>query len=142
MSAAIAILVATAVASRDGGASVRPRKKRMEDEEHSVELLALFANPALPREAEGFGFRPLQFGQDLRLLMNALPSGEVEVEPAATLLNAQQALLRSNPRCVLFSGHTILGTLAFETPEGRARTSALCGAVERFDVAQSGTRHN
>ena len=89
------------------------------DHAQNVELLALFANPALPQEAAGFGLRPLAFGQDLRLLMNALPSGEVEVEPAATLLNAQQALLRSNPRVVLFSGHTILGALAFETPEGR-----------------------
>ena len=109
---------AIAMGARDEAEAARV-KLRSAEEEHAVELLALFANPALPREAEGFGLRPLAFGQDLRLLMNALPSGAVEVEPAATLLNAQQALLRCNPRCVLFSGHTILGTLAFETPEGR-----------------------
>ena len=77
-------------------------------EKKPAELLALFSNPALPREAARFGLRPLAFGQDLKLLLHALPSSEIDVEPAATLLSAQQALVRSSPRFLLFSGHTIL----------------------------------
>ena len=85
-----------------------------------VELLALFANPALPATVSSqLGIRPLAFGQDLRLLMQALPPAAIAIEPAATLQNAEVALLRHAPRFVLFSGHTILGALAFETPTGR-----------------------
>ncbi len=89
-----------------------------------VEVLALFSNPTLPEQAASFGLRPLAFGQDLKVLMHALPHDELEVEPAATLLNANQALIRSQPRYLLFSGHTIMGALAFETPEGRLDTHA------------------
>ena len=88
-------------------------------ENHEAELLALFSNPALPKEAARFGLRPLAFGQDLKLLLHALPTGEIDVEPAATLLSAQQALVRSSPRFLLFSGHTILEALAFESEDGR-----------------------
>ena len=84
-----------------------------------VELLALFSNPALPKEAARFGLRPLAFGQDLKLLLHALPASDIDVEPAATLLSAQQALVRSSPRFLLFSGHTILEALAFESEDGR-----------------------
>ena len=94
-----------------------------EDEDGDVhkpaELLALFSNPALPKEAARFGLRPLAFGQDLKLLLHALPPTDIDVEPAATLLSAQQALLRSSPRFLLFSGHTILEALAFESEDGR-----------------------
>ena len=93
-------------------------------DEKPVEVLALFANPMLPEQAPGRGLRPLAFGQDLKMLMHALPHSELEVEPAATLLNAHQALIRSQPRYLLFSGHTIMGALAFETPEGRLDTHA------------------
>ena len=90
----------------------------------SVEVLALFSNPTLPQQAVSFGLRPLAFGQDLKVLMHALPHAELEVEPAATLLNAHQALIACQPRYLLFSGHTIMGALAFETPEGRLDTHA------------------
>ena len=84
-----------------------------------IEVLALFSNPVLPPRAAEFGLRPLAFGQDLKLLMHALPATEIDIEPAATLAIAREALIRGMPRILLFSGHTITGALAFETPEGR-----------------------
>ena len=122
--------------------------EQVADEGAPVEVLALFCNPTLPEQAARAGLHPLAFGQDLKALMHALPRDELEVEPAATLLHAHQALVRCAPRyagfiqacmkacartrahahaCMhahvcsylVFSGHTIMGALAFETPDGR-----------------------
>ena len=35
------------------------------------------------------------------------------IEPAATLADAQKALATHQPRILLFSGHTLMGSLAF-----------------------------
>lgn len=86
-----------------------------------VEVLACFSNPTLPQRVQAqMGLRPLAFGQDLRMLMHQLPPDQLAVEPAATLLHVRQALIRSVPRWVLFSGHTFMGALAFENSEVRA----------------------
>ena len=47
-----------------------------------------------------------------------MPAGEIAIEPAATLVDAQQALIRHQPRILVFSGHTFMGSLAFEDSRG------------------------
>ena len=44
---------------------------------------------------------------------------DIAIEPAATLIDAQQALLRHLPRVLVFSGHTFMGTLAIEDESGK-----------------------
>ena len=76
-------------------------------------MLALFSNPHIS------GFRPLAFGQDMKHLMRSLPMGRLAIEPAATLTDAQAALRRYCPQVVVFSGHTFMGSLAFENDSGK-----------------------
>eukprot|EP00966_Prymnesium_polylepis_P142572 3291699-Prymnesium_polylepis.1 len=44
---------------------------------------------------------------------------DIAIEPAATLIDAQGALERHQPRIVVFSGHTLMGSLVFEDGKGR-----------------------
>lgn len=44
---------------------------------------------------------------------------EIAIEPAATLKDAQDAFHKYTPRILIFSGHTVMGTLAFEDVSGR-----------------------
>jgi len=88
-----------------------------------VELLALFANPTLPAQmAASMGLRPLKLGQELRFLLRTIPKMFLEVQPAATMADAREALERHNPRIIMFSGHTFMGALAFELDNGRIDT--------------------
>jgi hypothetical protein len=88
-----------------------------------VELLALFANPTLPSQlAAQMGLRPLKLGQELRFLLRTIPKMFLEVQPAATMADAREALERFNPRIIMFSGHTFMGALAFELDNGRIDT--------------------
>lgn len=90
---------------------------------HHVELLALFANPTLPTHiAQQLGLKPLRLGQELRFLLRTIPKLYLEVQPAATMADARQALERYNPRIIMFSGHTFMGALAFELDNGRIDT--------------------
>ena len=85
-----------------------------------VEVVALFANPRIPRRL-GQAFKPLSFGQDLKFLMRTLPPGELAVEPAVSLYTARRALVQHRPRILVFSGHTIGedgDNVALETPDG------------------------
>lgn len=85
-----------------------------------VELLALFANPTLPAQmAAQMGLRPLKLGQELRFLLRTIPKCFLEIQPAATMADARDALERHNPRIIMFSGHTFMGALAFELDNGR-----------------------
>ena len=68
------------------------------------ELLALFSNPRMPTDS---GIRPLAFGKDLKHLMKALPVADLAIEPAATLVDAQKALITHSPRVLVFSGREI-----------------------------------
>ncbi|KAL1507541.1 hypothetical protein AB1Y20_007163 [Prymnesium parvum] len=77
------------------------------------DLLALFSNPQMA------GLRPLSLGQDMKHLMRSLPLWRIAIEPAASLVDAQEALRRYRPRVVIFSGHTFMGVLAFENDVGK-----------------------
>lgn len=102
-----------------------------------TEVLALFSNPRLPESAQRtLGLRPLSFGLDLKHLLRALPRDALAIEPAATLLDAQSALARHRPRLLVFSGHTISGALAFETPEGRLEFADGAFFAELMDSAR------
>ena len=93
------------------------------------ELLALFSNPQLTRQAQALGLRPLSLGQDIKHLMRSMNIGDVAIEPAATLLDAQEVLRKHLPRILVFSGHTFMGSLAFEDTNGRLDEHA---GVEMF----------
>ena len=58
--------------------TARARKARQDAYEKEVpitkELLALFANPQLSRQAQALGLRPLSFGQDIKRTQLPLPS--------------------------------------------------------------------
>ena len=84
-----------------------------------VEVLALFSNPKVTMELAYMGLRPLNFGQELKHLLHSIPHRHLAVEPAATLVDAKEAFAKHRPRFLLFSGHTHMGALAFETPDGR-----------------------
>ncbi|KAL3892761.1 MAG: hypothetical protein SGPRY_014812, partial [Prymnesium sp.] len=84
------------------------------------ELLALFCNPRMNAvEARQYGIRPLALGQELKHLLRLMPSRLIAIEPAATLLDAQNACEQYSPRILSFSGHTFAGMLAFEDDNGR-----------------------
>lgn len=83
-----------------------------------VELLALFSNPRVAPNSP-IQLRPLQLGQELKHLLRAVPHVHIAVEPAAGLLDVQAAVRRHDPRLILFSGHSFMGSLAFELPNGR-----------------------
>lgn len=90
-----------------------------------IELLAIFANPTLSKRQQAeFGLHPLRLGQELKFLLRAVPRVHLELEPAATFDDARTAVLRHNPRTVMFSGHTLaqrlgISTLAFEMHNSR-----------------------
>ncbi|KAL1495167.1 hypothetical protein AB1Y20_017032 [Prymnesium parvum] len=97
-------------------------KQQGQLEGREVELLALFSNPCVTsdlRSSIQAGLRPLHLGQELKFLLRAVPKQFVSVEPAAALSDAAQAVKEHNPRILLFSGHSFMGTLAFELPDGR-----------------------
>lgn len=77
-----------------------------EEVEPQKELLALFSNPQLSRQARALGLRPLSFGQDIKHLLRAMDMREIAIEPAATLNDARKALFEHRPRFLVFSGHT------------------------------------
>ncbi|KAL3907652.1 MAG: hypothetical protein SGPRY_010096 [Prymnesium sp.] len=84
------------------------------------ELIALFCNPRMDAaEERRYGIRPLALGLELKHLLRLMPSHLFEIEPAATLLDAQNACQRYRPRILSFSGHTFAGKLAFEDDNGR-----------------------
>lgn len=89
-----------------------------------VELLALFANPSslkhLPPElGNTWGhMRPLSLGRELKSLLRSVPAPYVFIEPSATLEDVRTAVQQHNPQIALFSGHSIVGSLAFELPNG------------------------
>ena len=76
-----------------------------------VELLALFSNPRT-------AYAPLRLGKELKYLLHALPAFQVAIEPAATLADVRRAVQQKNPRLILFSGHSFMGSLAFELDNG------------------------
>ena len=88
------------------------KRKRGEDRE----LLALFSNPATPQQLQ---LKPLQLGQELKFLMRSVPAAHLSVEPAASLVDVEMAIKKSDPALILFSGHSFAGSLAFELPNGR-----------------------
>ncbi|EOD13486.1 hypothetical protein EMIHUDRAFT_451958 [Emiliania huxleyi CCMP1516] len=83
-----------------------------------AELLALFSNPRVP-DSSPLVLRPLHLGQELKFLMRALPHEHLAVEPAASIGDLAPAVLAHNPRIILFSGHSFMGSLAFELDDGR-----------------------
>ena len=54
---------------------------------------------------------------------------EIAIEPAATLDDAQRSLLQHQPRVLVFSGHTFMGSLAFENAAGRMDEHADANAM-------------
>jgi len=84
----------------------------------SAELLALFSNPTVPAHSP-LTLRPLALGQELKFLMRALPHEHLAVEPAASIEDVGAAVRAHNPRILLFSGHSFMGSLAFELADGR-----------------------
>merc|ERR1719424_2336626 len=86
-------------------------------ERKQVEVLALFSNPRVPMSAP-VQLRPLQLGQELKYLMRSLGL-HVVVEPAASLQDVERAVAAHDPRLVHFSGHSWMGSLAFESSDGR-----------------------
>uniref|UniRef100_A0A7S3AZ73 Uncharacterized protein n=1 Tax=Haptolina ericina TaxID=156174 RepID=A0A7S3AZ73_9EUKA len=95
--------------------AARANKQRDQILGKQVELLALFSNPSV----QGPNLRPLQLGQEIKLMMREVPKVQVAVEPAAALTDVEAAVMAHNPRIILFSGHSFMGSLAFELPNGR-----------------------
>ena len=93
-------------------------KQNAQIEGKTVELLALFSNPAIPAASPVY-LPPLRLGQELKFLLRAVSPVHLTVEPAATLADVETAVRAHNPRIILFSGHAFMGSLAFELPDGR-----------------------
>ncbi|KAL1507448.1 hypothetical protein AB1Y20_008285 [Prymnesium parvum] len=83
----------------------------------SIELLALFSNPRTP--LHGPQLKPLALGQELKFLLKSVPAYHIAVEPAAAFGDVSERVKEHNPRIILFSGHSFMGSLAFELPNGR-----------------------
>ena len=47
-----------------------------------------------------------------------MPSPYVFVEPAATLVDVRTAMQDYNPQLAIFSGHSLVGSLVLELPDG------------------------
>ena len=60
-----------------------------------------------------------------------VPSPYVFIEPAATLADARAAIQNHNPQIALFSGHSFMGSLVFELPDG---TVDLPGPADLIEV--------
>ncbi|KAL3912959.1 MAG: hypothetical protein SGPRY_008154, partial [Prymnesium sp.] len=88
------------------------------------DMLALFCNPRITeQEKQQYGLNPLALGQELKHLLRLVPLHLLAIEPAATLLDAQNACEQYHPRILSFSGHTLAGKLAFEDDNGRLDTN-------------------
>ena len=87
-------------------------------ERKQVQLLALFSNPRVPMHAP-VQLRPLQLGQELKFLLRSVENQHVVVEPAASLQDVERAVEAHDPCIVHFSGHSWMGSLAFEAADGR-----------------------
>ena len=63
------------------------------------ELLALFSNPQLSRQAQQLGLRPLSFGQDIKHLLRSMDMRDIAIEPAATLRDGvEREIFKAFPR--------------------------------------------
>ena len=60
----------------------------------------------------------LQLGRELKSLLRSVPSPYVFVEPAATLVDVRTAMQEYNPQLAIFSGHSLVGSLVLELPDG------------------------
>ncbi|KAL1512389.1 hypothetical protein AB1Y20_005647 [Prymnesium parvum] len=110
------------------------------DSMQNKDLLALFSNPKLRvSQARALGLRPLSFGQDIKHLLRAMSIHEIAIEPAATLQDAQAAISKYRPRILVFSGHTVMGSLAFEDTSGRLDEHASAESIGKmlYDGRQS-----
>ena len=130
---------------------LRRRSAEMGASQHGLkEVLALFSNPQLTRQAQQFGLRPLSFGKDIKHLLRQMDMKEIAIVPAATLIDAQDALDEHRPRIVIFSGHTFMGSLAFEDDDGRMDAHSdpfrfeqiLLGQVRPKEEAHTPTGHH
>jgi len=91
-----------------------------------IELLAIFSNPSLrhvsanlgPHLTKAGGSAHLQLGRELKSLLRSVPSPYVFVEPAATLEDVRSAVEEHNPQIAIFSGHSLVGSLVLELPDG------------------------
>jgi len=118
----------TTVALQDDG----EQKRDLIAGKHTV-LLALFSNPTVPPKLrQALRLEPLRFGQEMRFLLRSVPKVYLALVPAATLADAQRSLVEHSPRILMFSGHTLLGALAFEKPDGRIDSSNLEERNQQF----------
>ena len=89
-----------------------------------IEILAMFSNPSLHNVAANLGPHlakaggQLSLGRELKSLLRSVPSPYVFVEPAATLEDVRTAMQEHNPQIAVFSGHSLVGSLVLELPDG------------------------
>ena len=89
-----------------------------------IELLAIFSNPSLRHSSADLGQHltkaggQLSLGRELKSLLRSVPSPYVFVEPAATLEDVRTAMQEHNPQIAVFSGHSLVGSLVLELPDG------------------------
>jgi hypothetical protein len=105
------------------------RKKRGE----SRDLLALFSNPAAPQQLQ---LRPLQLGQELKFLLRSIPPSALACEPAASIVDVENAIRRCDPSLLFFSGHSFAGSLAFELPNGRIELPPPDLFIQKLQLAE------
>ncbi|KAL1511449.1 hypothetical protein AB1Y20_006248 [Prymnesium parvum] len=99
-----------------------------------TQILALFSNPSVSREQRQGGIRlqPLKLGKEMQYLLRAIPAVYLDIQPAATLVDAGAALEVHRPRIVIFSGHTHNGGLAFEDSHGTLEASGTTASARKF----------
>mmetsp|Transcript_276 Transcript_276/g.920 ORF Transcript_276/g.920 Transcript_276/m.920 type:complete len:752 (-) Transcript_276:204-2459(-) len=89
-------------------------------------LLALFSNPTVPPKLrKALRLEPLRFGQEMRFLLRSVPKVYLALVPAATLDDCRREMEEHMPRIFMFSGHTLLGALAFEKANGAIDSSNI-----------------
>ena len=109
-----------------------------------VELLALFSNPSLgaipaPLAKLKASLGPLPLGRELKSLLRAVPQPYVYIEPAATLSDVCAAMRQHNPQIAFFSGHSFMGSLVFELPDGTVDLPPADAFIEALRVPDGTT---
>ena len=84
-----------------------------------VELLALFSNPRAPPAPPARTSARCSSAKSSSSCCAPSPTVHLAIEPAAGLADVEAAVKKHNPRIILFSGHSFMGSLAFELPNGR-----------------------
>lgn len=95
-------------------------------------VVAFYSNPRVPPQlVQHLGLFPLtKLTREMRHILRTLSPFDATIEPCASLKDVRTRVTQMRPRVVLFSGHSVHGTLLLENPSTGLATaptpSELC----------------